>query len=160
MKKKRNKFNPFNGHLCYHGHQLAEDPREEHIVTAVADLHLRGQPGVYGVSIMEAISIFSTASTATFTKTPQKNDTKTPSSERKSQKKSKGGVKKSEPAAPAPAPAAAPAPAIEDQGPGEDIHDFGQLGIGRWLVQQCRAVGLVHPTPVQVACIPPVLKGE
>lgn len=38
--------------------------------------------------------------------------------------------------------------------------EFRALGLAPWLVEQARRVGLSRPTPVQAACIPPVLQGE
>ncbi|NXE56885.1 DDX49 helicase, partial [Dromaius novaehollandiae] len=37
---------------------------------------------------------------------------------------------------------------------------FRELGLAPWLVEQARQVGLSRPTPVQAACIPPVLQGR
>ncbi|NXE26056.1 DDX49 helicase, partial [Ardeotis kori] len=37
---------------------------------------------------------------------------------------------------------------------------FRALGLAPWLAEQARQVGLGRPTPVQAACIPPVLQGE
>ncbi len=36
---------------------------------------------------------------------------------------------------------------------------FASLGLDTWLQKQCAALGLKHPTPVQQACIPAILKG-
>ena len=41
----------------------------------------------------------------------------------------------------------------------QHVYSFDALGLGRWLVQQCGAVGIHAPTPVQAACIPPILQG-
>ncbi|XP_066422608.1 probable ATP-dependent RNA helicase DDX49 [Molothrus aeneus] len=38
--------------------------------------------------------------------------------------------------------------------------EFRALGLAPWLVEQARQVGLLRPTPVQAACIPPVLQGR
>ncbi|NXX22568.1 DDX49 helicase, partial [Podargus strigoides] len=38
--------------------------------------------------------------------------------------------------------------------------EFRALGLAPWLVEQARQVGLSRPTPVQAACIPPVLQGR
>lgn len=48
---------------------------------------------------------------------------------------------------PAPAPAPAPPP------------DFPSLGIDRWLVDSLGAMAIRKPTPIQAACIPPILEG-
>ncbi|KAK2146120.1 hypothetical protein LSH36_631g02044 [Paralvinella palmiformis] len=37
---------------------------------------------------------------------------------------------------------------------------FSGLGLNDWLVSQCRAVGMCKPTPIQINCIPPILKGQ
>eukprot|EP00899_Mesostigma_viride_P021204 jgi/Mesvir1/29085/Mv18390-RA.1 len=37
---------------------------------------------------------------------------------------------------------------------------FRSLGVSEWLVDACRELGIIHPTPVQEACIPHVLAGE
>lgn len=37
---------------------------------------------------------------------------------------------------------------------------FLNLGIDPWLVTRCELLGMRHPTPVQRACIPPILKGR
>ncbi|NXS34923.1 DDX49 helicase, partial [Pomatostomus ruficeps] len=37
---------------------------------------------------------------------------------------------------------------------------FRALGLAPWLAEQARQVGLLRPTPVQAACIPPVLQGR
>jgi ATP-dependent RNA helicase DDX49/DBP8 len=37
---------------------------------------------------------------------------------------------------------------------------FRDLGLGEWLEQTCREMGIVKPSPVQRACVPPVLQGE
>lgn len=36
---------------------------------------------------------------------------------------------------------------------------FGSLPLKKWLKDQCRLLGFEHPTPVQHACIPPILAG-
>ncbi|XP_039942961.1 probable ATP-dependent RNA helicase DDX49 [Hirundo rustica] len=38
--------------------------------------------------------------------------------------------------------------------------EFRVLGLAPWLAEQARQVGLLRPTPVQAACIPPVLQGR
>ncbi|KAM9620536.1 putative ATP-dependent RNA helicase DDX49 [Morphnus guianensis] len=38
--------------------------------------------------------------------------------------------------------------------------EFRALGLAPWLAEQARQVGLNRPTPVQAACIPPVLQGR
>ncbi|GJP52530.1 hypothetical protein CLOM_g11632 [Closterium sp. NIES-68] len=37
---------------------------------------------------------------------------------------------------------------------------FADLGLAPWLVATCHEMGLRHPTPVQCACIPPVVAGS
>ncbi|GAB1597355.1 probable ATP-dependent RNA helicase DDX49 [Argonauta hians] len=37
---------------------------------------------------------------------------------------------------------------------------FKELGLNSWLVDQCRVVGISRPTPIQVNCIPKILKGN
>jgi len=37
---------------------------------------------------------------------------------------------------------------------------FAQLGLSAWVVESCRAVGISKPTPIQRACIPPILAGR
>ena len=41
-----------------------------------------------------------------------------------------------------------------------EIHKFCDLGLDDWLAEQCRAMGLKRPTPIQQNCIPPALKGS
>jgi hypothetical protein len=41
----------------------------------------------------------------------------------------------------------------------EESKSFDDLGLSTWIVKQCRAMGLNKPTPVQVNCIPGILKG-
>ena len=36
---------------------------------------------------------------------------------------------------------------------------FSELGLNSWLVKQCQAVGILKPTPIQLNCIPEILKG-
>lgn len=43
---------------------------------------------------------------------------------------------------------------------GAVMAEFRALGLAPWLAEQARQVGLSRPTPVQAACIPPVLQGE
>ena len=42
----------------------------------------------------------------------------------------------------------------------DSISDFKALGLSRNLAEQCRAMGLTRPTPVQVACVPAILAGD
>ncbi|PKU34678.1 hypothetical protein llap_15017 [Limosa lapponica baueri] len=44
--------------------------------------------------------------------------------------------------------------------PGVAMAEFRALGLSPWLAEQARQVGLSRPTPVQAACIPPVLQGR
>lgn len=37
---------------------------------------------------------------------------------------------------------------------------FRQLGVKPWLVEACLSLGIAKPTPVQRACIPPILAGK
>ncbi|KAG7275261.1 hypothetical protein CRUP_034988 [Coryphaenoides rupestris] len=37
---------------------------------------------------------------------------------------------------------------------------FSSLGLADWLVQQCRHMGILRPTPVQEHCLPPILEGR
>lgn len=37
---------------------------------------------------------------------------------------------------------------------------FGALGLSPWLQRTCKTLGLLTPTPVQRACIPPILSGR
>ena len=34
------------------------------------------------------------------------------------------------------------------------------MGLDRWVVASCRALGMVKPTPVQRHCVPAALRGE
>lgn len=43
---------------------------------------------------------------------------------------------------------------------GTAMAEFRALGLAPWLAEQARQVGLNRPTPVQAACIPPVLQGK
>ena len=36
---------------------------------------------------------------------------------------------------------------------------FAELGLNEWLCKQCKAVGMVKPTPIQLSCTPEILKG-
>lgn len=38
--------------------------------------------------------------------------------------------------------------------------DFRSLGLSTWLVDQCKAIGILKPTPIQRNCIPEILKGN
>jgi len=33
------------------------------------------------------------------------------------------------------------------------------LGLNEWLVTQCKALHMMRPTPIQLRCIPEILKG-
>lgn len=37
---------------------------------------------------------------------------------------------------------------------------FSGLGLNKWLVNQCDAVGIKSPTEIQQKCIPPILEGR
>lgn len=37
---------------------------------------------------------------------------------------------------------------------------FEGLGLSNWLSKQCEIVGFRNPTPIQLYCVPRVLKGE
>lgn len=37
---------------------------------------------------------------------------------------------------------------------------FSALGVKPWLVEACKNMGITKPTPVQAACIPPILSGR
>jgi len=37
---------------------------------------------------------------------------------------------------------------------------FASIGLKNWIVQQCQGLGMKQPTPVQVNCIPSILKGN
>ncbi|XP_063692517.1 probable ATP-dependent RNA helicase DDX49 [Bolinopsis microptera] len=37
---------------------------------------------------------------------------------------------------------------------------FESLGIKKWLVQQCKGLGMKQPTPVQINCVPAILAGK
>ena len=37
---------------------------------------------------------------------------------------------------------------------------FDDLGIKKWLVKQCNAIGIKKPTEIQAKCIPEILKGR
>ncbi|PSN37672.1 putative ATP-dependent RNA helicase DDX49 [Blattella germanica] len=41
-----------------------------------------------------------------------------------------------------------------------DVQTFSQLKLNSWIVRQCNAVGLKHPTPIQIHCIPQILAGN
>lgn len=56
---------------------------------------------------------------------------------------------------PAPVPAARAAPPAAPALP----PDFAGLGIDRWLVDSLGALAIRRPTPIQAACIPPILEG-
>ncbi|KAL3866580.1 hypothetical protein ACJMK2_043868 [Sinanodonta woodiana] len=40
------------------------------------------------------------------------------------------------------------------------IKSFKDLGLDEWLAEQCGAMGLLKPTPIQLNCINPILAGE
>lgn len=40
------------------------------------------------------------------------------------------------------------------------MSSFKELGVKPWLVSTCARIGIKNPTPVQEACIPPILKGQ
>ena len=42
----------------------------------------------------------------------------------------------------------------------EDTCTFSSLGLNKWLVKQCHAVGINSPTEIQQKCIPPILAGR
>ncbi len=67
-----------------------------------------------------------------------------------------------EPAAPAPevVPQGSAVEAVKaDESTAAPRASFASLGLDTWLQKQCAALGLKHPTPVQQACIPAILKG-
>lgn len=41
-----------------------------------------------------------------------------------------------------------------------DEGTFSSLGLNKWLVKQCHAVGIKSPTEIQQKCIPPILSGR
>lgn len=70
--------------------------------------------------------------------------------------------------APAPAPTASPSLSLPLSLPaaaaaaavGPPPPDFPALGIDRWLVDSLSAMAIRRPTPIQAACIPPILEGR
>lgn len=42
----------------------------------------------------------------------------------------------------------------------EAIHRFSDIGVSRWIIDQCKEIGIKEPTPVQLNCIPEALKGR
>lgn len=42
----------------------------------------------------------------------------------------------------------------------EAVHRFIDFGVRRWIVDQCKEMGIKEPTPVQQHCIPEALKGR
>lgn len=38
--------------------------------------------------------------------------------------------------------------------------NFSELGVSDWIINQCKLMGIVEPTPVQCNCIPEILKGK
>lgn len=60
-------------------------------------------------------------------------------------------------------PAAAPveSKSVEETEAAEEARPagFAELGIGIGFVNQTRVMGLTRPTPVQAACIPPIIAG-
>jgi len=45
---------------------------------------------------------------------------------------------------------------VDDDLFNESITD---LGLNEWLVTQCKALHMTKPTPIQIHCIPAILKG-
>ncbi|XP_064609742.1 probable ATP-dependent RNA helicase DDX49 [Liolophura sinensis] len=41
-----------------------------------------------------------------------------------------------------------------------DISEFEDLGLNEWLCNQCKALGIRKPTPIQKNCIPAILMGQ
>lgn len=37
---------------------------------------------------------------------------------------------------------------------------FADLGVSEWIINQCKLMGVVEPTPVQCNCIPEILKNK
>ena len=37
---------------------------------------------------------------------------------------------------------------------------FEDLGVNDWMINQCKALGLTRPTPIQYHCVPEILKGK
>ena len=37
---------------------------------------------------------------------------------------------------------------------------FNDLGLNDWLVKQCQVMGMKQPTPIQVNCLPEIIKGK
>jgi len=44
---------------------------------------------------------------------------------------------------------------------GEDLFtkSITDLGLNEWLVIQCKALQMMRPTPIQLHCVPEILKG-
>ncbi|EME26765.1 Probable ATP-dependent RNA helicase DDX49 [Galdieria sulphuraria] len=40
------------------------------------------------------------------------------------------------------------------------VSSFEELGLGQWIVETCKALNIMKPTPCQVACIPQTLNGK
>ena len=40
------------------------------------------------------------------------------------------------------------------------LNTFAELGLNQWLVDQCQAVGMKKPTPIQMNCVPEIIKGK
>jgi hypothetical protein len=55
--------------------------------------------------------------------------------------------------------AGAAGPAAEGGSAAVTYTTFEKLGVADWLRRQAAAVGMATPTPVQVSCIPAILKG-
>jgi len=41
-----------------------------------------------------------------------------------------------------------------------EANTFAELGLNEWLVNQCTAVGMIKPTPIQRNCVPKIIEGE
>lgn len=48
---------------------------------------------------------------------------------------------------------------IQPQNTMADNKDFTALGVDKWLVESLRAMAIRKPTPIQSACIGPILEG-
>ena len=55
--------------------------------------------------------------------------------------------------------AEAAAPEAPDASASQGTTTFAELGLHTWLAQQCAALKLRRPTPVQAQCVPEILKG-
>ena len=65
-----------------------------------------------------------------------------------------------EEAAPQPASVAEPAAAPALAAGAEPAADFAALGLSKWLRASLSHMGLTRPTPIQCACLPPILAGR